>query len=250
MPCSATLPKTPRVCYAANPVRVDRFISNATDLSRNEVKRLVKNGLIEIDGCTVSDPGQRLGDGQQVTVDGAPIATPSQRYYMLNKPAGVVCANRDRDHTTAVELIYEHRADELQIAGRLDIDTTGLVLLTDDGQWNHRLTSPRNRCEKIYHASLAEPLSDPAAAVERFAKGIFLEGEKRRCKPAELITIDPSTVQLAIVEGKYHQVKRMFAALGNAVVALHRHRVGTIELDPALQPGDYRPLSADEIAAI
>lgn len=250
MRCSATLPKTPRVCCAVNRVRVDRFVSNATDLSRNDVKRLVKDGLIEIDGRTVTDPGQRLGDGQQVSVDGAPIATPSQRYYMLNKPAGVVCANRDRDHTTAVELIYEHRADELQIAGRLDIDTTGLVLLTDDGQWNHRLTSPRNRCEKIYHASLAEPLGDPAAAVERFAKGIFLDGEKRRCQPAELVIIDPSTVQLAIVEGKYHQVKRMFAALGNAVVSLHRHRVGTIELDPQLQPGDYRPLTDAEIAAI
>lgn len=231
-------------------MRVDRFISNATDLSRNDVKRLIKNGEVAVDGTTVKDPGQRLSAGQDITIDGAPIAAPQARYYMLNKPAGVVCANRDRDHTTAVELIYEHRAEELQIAGRLDIDTTGLVLLTDDGQWNHRLTSPRNRCQKLYHATLAEPLENPASAVERCAKGIFLDGEKRRCQPATLTVLDPCTVELAIVEGKYHQVKRMFAALGNAVVALHRHSVGEIVLDSDLAPGEYRPLSAAEIAAI
>jgi 16S rRNA pseudouridine516 synthase len=231
-------------------MRIDRFISNATDLSRNDVKRLVKNGEVAIDGTPVNDPGQRLGEGQDVTIAGAPIATPQPRYYMLNKPAGVVCANRDRDHTTAVELIYEHRAEELQIAGRLDIDTTGLVLLTDDGQWNHRLTSPRNRCKKLYHVSLAEPLDDPQSAVERCAKGIFLHGEQRRCQPAALTVLDPCTVELAIVEGKYHQVKRMFAALGNAVVALHRHSVGEIVLDADLAPGEYRPLSAAEVAAI
>lgn len=231
-------------------MRVDRYISNATDLSRNEVKRLVKNGLIAIDGRAVTDPGQRLLAEQAVTIDGASIATPQPRYYMLYKPAGVVCANRDRDHTTAVELIYEHRADQLQIAGRLDIDTTGLVLLTDDGQWNHRLTAPRNRCEKRYQVTLAEPLADPQAAVTRCAKGLFLHGEARRCQPAALTVINPTTVELVIVEGKYHQVKRMFAALGNAVVALHRHSVGTIVLDPALQPGEYRPLRDDEIAAI
>ena len=226
-------------------MRLDKYISNATDLSRNEVKRLIKAGLVEIDGQPADSPAIKLAGDQRVTIEDAPICTPGKRYLMLNKPAGVVSATKDSDHPTAIDLIYEHRNQELQIAGRLDIDATGLLLLTDDGQWNHRITSPNADCQKTYLVELAEPVADNYSS--KLAQGIWLEGEKRRCLPASMAVIAPCEVELTISEGKYHQVKRMFAALGNRVTSLHRLRIGEIELDPDLEPGEYRALTDDEI---
>jgi 16S rRNA pseudouridine516 synthase len=144
--------------------------------------------------------------------------------------------------------MYEHRNDELQIAGRLDIDTTGLLLITDDGKWNHRLTSPRSDCAKIYTVGLAEPIGTDYK--KKLAAGVLLDGEKHRCLPASMEQIDDYHLTLRIAEGKYHQVKRMFAALGNHVVSLHRFQVGDIVLDTDLEPGDYRPLTDLEVASI
>ena len=130
----------------------------------------------------------------------------------------------------------------------LDVDTTGLLLITDDGQWNHRLTAPRSDCQKIYRVELATPISPDYQ--ERLANGVWLEGEKHPCLPATLEVLDDQTVLLSIAEGKYHQVKRMFAALGNHVKALHRTQVGGITLDETLEPGEYRALTPDEVASI
>jgi 16S rRNA pseudouridine516 synthase len=134
------------------------------------------------------------------------------------------------------------------VAGRLDIDTTGLVLLTDDGDWSHRITSPRHRCSKTYRAVLAEPLDE--SAVTRFAEGLLLRNEGKKTLPAELELLSPTEARLTLSEGRYHQVKRMFAALGNRVVALHRERIGAVALDAGLQPGQWRELTAQEIAAL
>ncbi len=172
------------------------------------------------------------------------------RYFMLHKPAGYICANRDGHHPVALDLIHEQRRDSLQIVGRLDIDTTGLVLLTDDGQWNHRITAPASQCAKSYCVELAQPITDSAA--KQLCDGVQLEGEKKLTKPAQLAVIDTEgrQVRLVIQEGKYHQVKRMLAAVGNHVVSLHRESVGNVVLDAALVAGDYRALTAAEVASI
>lgn len=229
-------------------MRLDKYISNATDLSRNEVKRLIRSGAVAVDDRVADNAAQKVESGQHITIEGSPIHRPRHRYFMLNKPTGVVSVSRDSDHPTAIDLIYEHRQQELQIAGRLDIDATGLLLITDDGHWNHRLTSPNTECRKLYRVTLRDPIHPNYA--EKLSHGIWLEGEKRRCLPATLDIIDDRTVLLGISEGKFHQVKRMFSALGNEVLQLHRTQVGDIILDETLQPGEYRALTHPEIHCI
>ena len=193
-----------------------------------------------------------LGCTDSVTLDGQYIEPPGPRYFMLHKPAGYVSATVDAAHPTALELLRgEPRCLDLQIAGRLDRDTTGLLLLTDDGDWNHRLTSPARQCEKVYRVQLRDPLS--AQAIAQLEAGILLRGEQRPTRPARVAITDQTDrrqVLLTILEGKYHQVKRMFAATGNLVLGLHRERIGGITLDPNLGPGEYRPLTAAEVQSI
>lgn len=229
-------------------MRLDKYISNATDLSRNEVKRLIKAGEVTIDDEQASGPAQKVTGSEEICIDGSAIRLDGYRYFMMNKPAGYVSANKDKDHPTVIDLVYEHRNQTLQIAGRLDVDTTGLLLLTDDGQWNHQITAPRSRCKKTYRVEVERPLEDHL--IEKFTSGIWLEGEKRRCLPAELTIIDTKVAELSITEGKFHQVKRMFEVVDNTVQALHRERIGNIVLDEELLPGDYRPLSEAEIASV
>jgi len=231
-----------------NSLRLDKYISNATDLSRTEVKRLIKAGQVTVDDIIVANSAQKITDDQTVAIEGSTIQLASHRYFMMNKPAGVVSASKDRYNPTALELIYEHRNEQLQIAGRLDIDTTGLLLITDDGQWNHRVTSPKKDCKKRYLVELQNPVGKDYQ--KRLEAGIALEGEKRRCLPASMEVIDDRHIYLSISEGKYHQVKRMITTLGNEVVSLHRLQIGEIQLDPQLEPGDYRPLSDAEVASI
>ena len=229
-------------------MRLDKYISNATDISRSEVKRMIKAGTAAIDDEVTTNPAIKVNSDQLVSLDGSIISAYKHRYFMLNKPAGVVSVTKDNNHPTAISLIYEHRSEELQIAGRLDIDTTGLLLVTDDGKWNHRVTSPRSKCSKLYAVTLAEPIGDDYQ--EKLANGVLLESEKHRCMPAIMEQLDSHRLTLAIGEGKYHQVKRMFAALGNHVAKLHRFRVGDIVLDDELAEGDYRILSDAEVACI
>ena len=229
-------------------MRLDKYISNATDLSRTDVKKLIKSGLVSIDDETAKSGSQKVTDDQEIAIEGSTIQLMTTRYFMMNKPAGVVSATKDHTNPTALDLIYEHRNDQLQIAGRLDIDTTGLLLITDDGQWNHIVTSPRTDCKKIYAVELENAVSEDYH--KKLEAGIALEGEKRRCLPATMQVIDDHHIQLSISEGKYHQVKRMITSLGNEVVSLHRLQIGGIALDPELEPGDYRPLTEEEIESI
>lgn len=229
-------------------MRLDKYISNATDLSRTDVKKLIKSGLVSIDDELATSGSQKVTDEQDIAIEGSTIQLMATRYFMMNKPAGVVSATKDHSNPTALDLIYEHRNDQLQIAGRLDIDTTGLLLITDDGQWNHIVTSPRTDCKKVYLVELENPVGKDYQ--RKLETGIALEGEKRRCLPASMEVIDDHHIRLCISEGKYHQVKRMMTSLGNHVVSLHRLQIGGIELDPNLEPGDYRPLTEEEIASI
>ncbi len=229
-------------------MRLDKYISNATDLSRNIVKRMIKQGVVTVNGERIKNAAQQISDDDEICIEGSSIAKPKNRYFMMNKPAGVVSATKDRDHETALQLIYEHRSEELQIAGRLDIDTTGLLLITDDGQWNHAITSPKSSCHKTYLLEVDNAL-DPSLT-EKFSTGIWLEGEKRRCLPAQLDIVDDFHARLTISEGKYHQVKRMLVASGNQVIALHREQIGGIVLDDDLELGEYRALTDAEIESV
>ena len=227
-------------------MRLDKFLCHTTGLSRSRAQGVIRGGQVEVDGAVVRNPAQALAATAQVAFRGEALALSGKRYYMLHKPAGVVCATEDAQHRTVLDLMSAELRRGLHIAGRLDADTTGLVLISDDGEWTHRITSPRRVCTKTYRVALAEPLAEDAAA--RLAEGLLLRGEDKPTRPATLERLSEREVLLTIHEGRYHQVKRMFAALGNRVVALHRERIGELCLDPALAPGAYRPLSETEVA--
>lgn len=226
-------------------MRLDKFLSHHTSLSRSQVHQCVKAGRVSINGEFVSKPEQKLAGDEQVALDGQRIEPISTRYLMLHKPAGYVCANSDSEHPVVLDLLDIPRKHELQIAGRLDLDTTGLVLITDDGPWNHRITAPKQECQKTYLVTTADPID--RSVIDWFAKGVQLHGEKNLTRPAQLHILEPRLARLQIHEGKYHQVKRMFAATGNRVLQLHREAIGKIHLDPGLSPGQYRPLTDNEI---
>jgi len=228
-------------------MRLDKFIGNNTELSRTQIHIAIKQGLILVNEIAVSKTNARINDDDKVIFDGQLIEARKARYLMLHKPAGYVSANTDSEHPTVLDLIDVPFKSELQIVGRLDADTTGLLLLTDDGQWNHKVTSPKHMHTKSYIVTTVDPIPSSAKAI--FEQGVLLKGESKITLPAELTLIESHKARLSICEGKYHQVKRMFAAIGNHVIALHRERIGEIYLDNNLLPGKCRALTADEIAS-
>lgn len=203
---------------------------------------------VQVNGEFERNPARKITDEDEVLLDGHPVDTPRERYLMLYKPVGYVCSNDDGTHPSVLGLIELPRADELTIAGRLDVDTTGLVLISSDGQWCHRITSPRHKLGKVYEATLADPVEP--SYVDKFARGIQLNSEKGLTKPANLEILSERVVRVELFEGRYHQVKRMFAALGNRVAALHRESIGPIELDEALYEGEWRELTTAEVESI
>lgn len=227
-------------------IRLDRFLSNATALTRAQAQRVLRAGRVAVDGATVKQGATLIRLDASVLLDGEPVAPPLPRYLMLNKPQGVVCATGDPSHRTAIDLLDLPNPAGLHFAGRLDIDATGLVLITDDGQWSHRITAPGKACGKRYRVGLERPLE--TADAQRLQAGVLLRGEKRPTRPARLEIVAPGECLITIGEGRYHQVKRMFAAVGNRVVSLHRESIGALSLDPALGPGDFRDLTEAEIA--
>lgn len=229
-------------------MRLDKYLAQTTGLSRKDVKKRLHAGLVSVNGQEERDSGRHVDGNDLIVLDGDLLSEPKARYLMLYKPAGFVCSNDDPTHVTALTLIDIPAAERLIIAGRLDLDTTGLLLLTDDGQWSHRITSPRHKLSKRYRVYLDEPLCTKADA--QLEQGVLLRSEAKRTKPAQLERITDTEVLLTLTEGRYHQVKRMFAALDNRVVALHREQIGDIELDPDLNPGEYRELTNDEITSV
>jgi 16S rRNA pseudouridine516 synthase len=229
-------------------MRLDRFLSHTAGLTRSQAQRAIRDGAVEVDGVCIRDAGLHVSPTARVVYRDDVLVLHGPQYLMVNKPVGYVCATRDSRHRTVLELIEPSRRATLHVAGRLDVDTTGLVLLTDDGAWSHRVMSPRHRIPKVYRATLAEPLSAPAQA--SLCRGIQLKDEPEPCAPAWIERLDDTQVRVIVTEGKYHQVKRMFAAVGNNVTALHRERIGTVSLDPALAPGAWRALTDEEVAAL
>ncbi len=230
-------------------MRLDKLFSQSTSFTRSQAKIHIKRGKVKVDGDVISNPAQHIADDANVEYMGVSVTKPQLRYIMLNKPTGVVCANKDKDHPTVFDSLFVPRIDTLHVAGRLDIDTTGLVLLTDDGQWLHQITSPKHDHKKTYLVDLDSEITEKQIRI--LTEGVQLKAEKKRCKPAliEVLKGQNSTqkIRLSISEGKYHQVKRMMAAVGNHVVKLHRERIADIILDDNLAEGSWRDLSALEV---
>ncbi len=228
-------------------MRLDRFVCKSSNLSRAQAHQAITTGRVCVNSLTITDVTLQVHENNHITLDEEPLVLRPFRYLMLYKPANTVCSNIDEAYPSVFSSLSTHtpidRPDHLHIAGRLDADTTGLVLATDDGRWSFNIIRPDQHCEKTYRVHLSRPLADDASA--RFAAGIQLQGEAGLTRPARLEILAPQEVRLSITEGKYHQVKRMFAAVGNRVLQLHRERIGVIELD--IEIGQWRNLREDEV---
>ncbi|MCE2573110.1 pseudouridine synthase [Motilimonas eburnea] len=227
-------------------MRLDKFLCEATSWSRAEAKKAIARGRVAHAGNTITDPGYKLSNDAKIALDGATLALQGPVYIALYKPEGYICATQDEVYPCVLHLIEQAHQQPLHPAGRLDVDTTGLVLLTSDGQWSHRVTSPKKHCHKVYHVELAEPICADAQA--QCEAGILLHNETKPTRPAKLDILTPTQVRITLQEGKYHQVKRMFAALNNKVIKLHRASVGPVDLT-GLNEGEWRYLTPAEVAA-
>lgn len=230
-------------------MRLDRFLANLPCYNRQQVRMLLAQRRVRLDGEVVTDPKAQVREFSRVEVDeqllqGGHLA----RYLMLHKPIGCVSATQDPRHRTVLDLLPEALREGLHIAGRLDFNTTGLMILTNDGQWSRRLTQPATKLPKQYLVHTEGEIGDHY--VGKFQEGFYFAFEDLTTLPARLDILGPRLARLAIVEGRYHQVKRMFGYFDNKVVGLHRETMGSIRLDPSLQPGQYRALTADEIASV
>ena len=226
-------------------MRLDKYISHATGLPREYVKRVIRHKKVTVNGDMIKSASAQVAETDAVCLEGELLTLPGPRYLMLHKPAGYICATEDGEHPIVLDLLEDTDPEGLSIAGRLDIDTTGLVLLSDDGQWLHRVTSPRHLYSKVYRAVLQEPVSNETIAA--FAAGMLLRGEDKPTAPALCVPLPDNAAEVTLSEGRYHQVKRMFAACGNHVVALHRVRIGAVQLDDTLAEGASRPLTQEEM---
>lgn len=227
--------------------RLDKIIASQGKYSRSEVKKLVKAGRVTLDGTVVKSSDVKADEGADIRIDGVSLNYKKYIYIMLNKPQGVISATEDRKQKTVLDLVpKELFRNGLFPAGRLDGDTTGFVLITDDGDFAHRILSPKNHIMKTYHATLRDPLSEED--IVRFREGLTL-GDGTECLEAHVRVIERgerTIAEIKICEGKYHQVKRMFASIGNKVVALRRVKMGELELDAALPEGKCREITAEE----
>lgn len=235
--------------------RVDRLLANLGYGSRREVAALVARRQVVLDGAVVKDPGARVPTtpdiAARMTVSGQLLDPPAPLTLVMHKPPGVVCSHREAGRSVyeLLPMRWRARMPALSTIGRLDKDTSGLLLITDDGPFLHRVISPKSHVAKRYVATLDRPLRGDEAEV--FATGtLMLESETTPLAPAVLEVLGPTLARLTITEGRYHQVRRMFAAMGNHVTALHRDRIGGLELAHDLEAGAWRPLTPDGQSAI
>ena len=230
--------------------RLDKVLSNLGYGSRKEIMQAIRKGLIEVNGELVKDNGMQVDpEADKIVVNGEEIFYRKYIYLMMNKPDGVVSATVDNRDETVIDLLeVEHQVFNPFPVGRLDKDTVGLLLLTNDGELNHRLISPKWKVDKIYYAKIDKKVTEED--IKKFKNGITLD-DGYVCKEAKLeileATEDGSEVMITIQEGKYHQVKRMFEAVGKTVVYLKRVEFGTLKLDEDLEEGEYRELTEEEI---
>ncbi|MBM7060370.1 pseudouridine synthase [Pseudomonas sp. UL073] len=228
-------------------MRLDRLLANLPHSNRRDARLALAAGRVRVDGATVRDGLLEIREFHRVELDAELLqAGKPARYFMLHKPAGVVSATEHPEHRTVLELLDEPDRHELHLAGRLDLTTTGLLLITNDGHWSRRLTLPQSEKPKVYYVETEQAID--AEYVETFARGLYFAYEDITTRPAALEILGSHSARLTLLEGRYHQVKRMFGHFRNRVLRLHRERVGALELGD-LPEGSYRALSAGEIAA-
>ena len=228
--------------------RIDKIIASQGQYSRKEVKALIAKGRVAVDGSPVKASSDKTDPAMaKITIDGKPLDFKRHVYLMLNKPQGYVSATEDRDHQTVLELVPEaYRGRELFPAGRLDRDTTGLMIITDDGALAHNILAPKKHVPKLYRVELDIPVTEEMR--ERFLAGVVLNDEV--CKAADLTKIDTRIALVTLREGRYHQIKRMFGCCGAEVVALKRLGMGKLYLPEDLAEGESRELTAEELALL
>jgi 16S rRNA pseudouridine516 synthase len=229
-------------------MRLDKYLAEMGAGTRKEIGKAVRAGRVTVNGQTVKNAAMQVTAEDEVSMDGVSVEYEEYVYYMLNKPAGVISATEDARERTVLDLISERQRKGLFPVGRLDRDTEGLLLITNDGGLAHRLLSPRHHVDKVYYARLDGPVGEAEKAL--FAQGLKVD-EALTALPAELEILEPATeVRVTIREGKFHQVKRMFEAVGREVLYLKRLSMGPLALDESLPKGDYRRLTAEEESAI
>ena len=232
-------------------IRLDKYLADMGVGTRTEVKKLIRQGKVTVDGSIEKSPERKIDiSHQKVCCMGEAVSYETHEYYMLNKPAGVVSATTDRQDKTVVELISSKKRRDLFPVGRLDKDTEGLLLITNDGELAHRLLSPKKHVDKVYYAKIDGEVT--IEDVEAFQQGVDI-GEEKLTRPAKLRVLKSGTqseIELTICEGKFHQVKRMFEAIGCKVEFLKRVSFGEINLDENLNQGEYRELNTAEMEYI
>lgn len=225
--------------------RLDRFVSQKLHIKRQSVRLLLAQKRIHVDGIIAQSGQQRIGPFQHVCFDEQVLQQNSPYYIMLHKPIGVVSATQDAKHTTVIDIINHPEKQQLHIAGRLDFNSTGLLLLTNNGAWSKQISHPDTDTPKTYQVTLAKPITEQY--IQAFEQGFYFSYEDIHTAPALLTILSPYRAEVVIKEGKYHQVKRMFGQLGNEVLSLHRSQIGQLILDPHLQAGQSRELGTKEI---
>lgn len=227
-------------------LRLDKYLANHAGLSRSEARSAIKTGIVTVNGAIVLAVGQKINESDDVFVLNQEVEVSGETYIVLHKPSEVICATEDEDHDTVLDIIPDFDDLDLHIAGRLDKDTTGVVLLSSDGKWTHKVTSPNYNCVKVYELETADPID--SGLVSKFKEGILLKDSPKPTAPAELEILAENKARLALTEGRYHQVKRMFGACGNKVTHLHRVSVGIITVE-GLGEGEYRELTEEEVSS-
>lgn len=232
-------------------IRLDKYLADMGCGTRSQVKREIAGGSVMVNGAPTRRPEDKIDtEKDSVVFRGSPLGYTEYEYFMLNKPAGVVSATEDRTERTVLDLIDARQRKDLFPVGRLDKDTEGLLLVTNDGGMAHRLLSPKKHVDKVYYAKVAGRITEEH--VRLFAEGVDI-GDEKPTLPAELTVLSSgeiSEIELVIREGRFHQVKRMFQAAGGEVIYLKRLRMGSLVLDRELQPGEYRKLTEEEVRAL
>lgn len=232
-------------------IRLDKYLADMGCGTRSQVKREIAGGSVMVNGVPARRPEDKIDtEKDSVVFRGSPVGYVEYEYFMLNKPAGVVSATEDRKERTVLDLIDARQRKDLFPVGRLDKDTEGLLLITNDGEMAHRLLSPKKHVDKVYYARVAGRITEEH--VKLFAEGVDI-GDEKPALPAELTVLSSgeiSEIELVIREGRFHQVKRMFQAAGGEVIYLKRLRMGSLVLDGGLEPGEYRKLTEEEVRAL
>ena len=225
--------------------RLDRFISQKKNINKRHIKLFLAQERIIVNGEIATDVQQIIEPFSCVIFDGETLQNHQACYLMLNKPVGVVSATQDKQHKTVIDLLNHPLKHTLQIVGRLDLNSSGLLLLTNNSAWSKKLMDPLNKVTKIYHVKTQNPIN--TEYIEAFKQGMYFSYENITTKPVKLKILSDHSAELHLTEGRYHQIKRMFGRFRNPVTEIHRLSVGSIELDAALTPGSSRPLTEKEL---